>query len=395
MNANNEPDEHRPTGRNGGEPTLPSSETESPDAPTGASHAYVALPFARVSATARHGASFRLAYVMVLGVVGGLLGWVGWSWWQGRGLLSLTCLIEWAPALSATHPDVVAALRATEQELENADTVSHPVSYLDLLSLLPFARNTTDPDKESLARLPEALRSRFLREDVRRAVVRARIPDHGSHRHMPVVRDLRRRLRHVDERLPAIDITLSGTPVVVGRNATKMIRDLVYSLTTAAGIIWIIMALAGRSWRLGLVIILPNALPLALAGAWLVLTDQVLTITGVITFCVVLGIAVDDTIHMIHRFKHELAERDDIDEALRRSFRTVGQAVVVTTAVFVAGLGILLVSDLPGLRMFGQIACVGLVAALFADLLVLPALLKLTGPYLPATARRPWGARQA
>jgi predicted RND superfamily exporter protein len=209
---------------------------------------------------------------------------------------------------------------------------------------------------------------------------------------MPAVHKLRQRLVEVERRYPGVKITVSGTPVAIGQNAAKMIRDLTYSLISAAVMIWIVIVIASRSWRIGMVVILPNALPLAFAGAWLVLTDQVLTITGVITFCVVLGIAVDDTIHMIHRYKRELAKGGEIDDVLRRSFRTVGKAVVVTTAVFVTGLGLLLFSDLPGLRMFGQISCIGLIMALLGDLILLPALLKMVTPYLPEAARRPWGA---
>ncbi len=92
-------------------------------------------------------------------------------------------------------------------------------------------------------------------------------------------------------------------------------------------------------------------------------------------FSVCLGIAVDDTIHLVSRFQRELRACGDVDEAWRRSVMTVGSALVTTTAVLLVGLAIPLTSEVPGNRMFAWLSCTAIGSALLGDLILLPAML--------------------
>ena len=94
-----------------------------------------------------------------------------------------------------------------------------------------------------------------------------------------------------------------------------------------------------------------------------------------VVFSIALGIAVDDTIHLLSGFERARREGRDVTAALSRSVAGVGRAIVTTTLLLTAGFGTLLLSGLPGTRLFGALACLALVLALVGDLLLLPAMI--------------------
>jgi predicted RND superfamily exporter protein len=93
-----------------------------------------------------------------------------------------------------------------------------------------------------------------------------------------------------------------------------------------------------------------------------------------------MGIAVDDTIHFLSRFKQELATDGDGHRAIHRAMVGVGSALVMTTIILVTGFGTMLFSDLPGHRTFAAMACATIGSALVGDLLALPAILAVAWP---------------
>lgn len=156
-----------------------------------------------------------------------------------------------------------------------------------------------------------------------------------------------------------------------------MIGDLAASLASAAVIIFAVMALSFRSLRLGVISVLPNVLPLSLVGAALVIAGESLQIITVIVFSICLGLGVDNTIHLVNRFRSEAEADGDIPAAVRRSIRAVGWAIVTATLVLITGFAGIVLSRIPSLRMFGALSCVALLASIGSSLVLLPALLML------------------
>jgi len=137
-----------------------------------------------------------------------------------------------------------------------------------------------------------------------------------------------------------------------------------------------VLSIAFRSLLVGLLSILPNAFPLVVAAAVLQVLDLELQMVSALAFSVCLGIAVDDTIHFLTRFKRELREgAGSVREAAVNAIIGVGRALLVTTAVLLGGFGVMLLSDIPTTQLFAKICCLGLLSALIGDLLFLPALL--------------------
>jgi predicted RND superfamily exporter protein len=227
----------------------------------------------------------------------------------------------------------------------------------------------------NFALLPDAAVKKLARPDSRRAIVVCRSPERGASYHSRAFGELAEKLKTLEAGHPGFRFRLTGSAVVISRNLGQMISDLASSLGLASIVIFVTLTLAFRSLRIGLICLIPNALPLLLTASVLVWAGEPLRFSGVIVFCVCLGVAVDDTIHVVNRFRRELQIVGDVDEALRRSVQAVGSALVITTLVLLVGFSITLTSAIPSNRMFGALSCCAIGSALLGDLVVLPAML--------------------
>lgn len=282
------------------------------------------------------------------------------------GVLAASVLVEWPPGLAFPSPEVVAVIDAVQAELRESDFTHAPLSVLDLARLAPGT---------AAGVLPDAALAPFLHREHRRALVHTRVPDEGSKVAEPAYRDLQRRLDGVRRAHPDFEVHLTGTGYVARRNVNVMIRDFARSLALAALVIFAVLTVAFRSLRLGAISVLPNVFPLVVAAALLVAFGQELQVTSVLAFTVCLGIAVDDTVHFVERFRAELTVDGDVREAAVRAFVGVGRALAITTLVLVGGFSVTFLSAIPTSNVFTAIVTIGLGAALLGDLFLLPALL--------------------
>ena len=168
---------------------------------------------------------------------------------------------------------------------------------------------------------------------------------------------------------------LEGGAVWRWKNLYQIVIDLAASLGSAAIIIFVVLAIAYRSLRIGLISVIPNVMPLALTGTWLVWRQESLELVSVCAFTVCLGIVVDDTIHFLSRFEEERKTTRNRHEAIRRAFGNVGIAMVMTTVVLVAGFGTVAFSDSRDHYIFASMGAITIAAALVGDLILLPAML--------------------
>lgn len=138
------------------------------------------------------------------------------------------------------------------------------------------------------------------------------------------------------------------------------------------------MTLLFRSWKEGLISVVPNLFPLLCTFGFMGLAGMPLNTSSVITFAVSLGIAVDDTIHFLTRFNEEHAHHG-LHDAVRRTIARAGQPIVMTTVLLCMGIGALLTSEFRATQNFALLVIVALICALPGDIVILPALLTLFG----------------
>ncbi len=187
-------------------------------------------------------------------------------------------------------------------------------------------------------------------------------------------------LKHIGEiekmgRDMGLEIEATGKFYLFQRMMDYVVLTFVKSITMAMFLVALLMIVIFRSFKIGLISLIPNVLPLVLGGAIMVLGKVDLNIGSALVFSVCLGIAVDDTIHFLsnyYRLKKEgMAER----EIMGTIFTYTGSALVVTTVILSSGFGIYYFGDFIPNENFGMLCALVLTGALLIDMFFLPALL--------------------
>ncbi len=156
------------------------------------------------------------------------------------------------------------------------------------------------------------------------------------------------------------------------RNVQNMIAGTIIAILAIA----LILMLALRSVRLGLLSLIPNGLPiLATFGAWALIVGEVGFSVATVA-SISLGIIVDDTVHLLSKYVRARSDRDlSAADAIRYAFKNVGVAIMVNTAILAAGFFVLLYSSFKVNVDMGLLTALAIVFALVLDFLFLPALL--------------------
>jgi len=173
-----------------------------------------------------------------------------------------------------------------------------------------------------------------------------------------------------------VDVHVTGAILIANRALDNIVGDTFTSLATAFVVISLLMTLLFRSVKIGTLAMIPNLLPLVITLGVMGYLGITIRTSMVLIFALSLGVAVDDTIHILARYRQELEVDGDIAAALRRSVATTGQAIVFASTLLVAGFAIFLSSSFFGLFQFGFLGAVALTAALLADLFLTPVMIQ-------------------
>ena len=166
---------------------------------------------------------------------------------------------------------------------------------------------------------------------------------------------------------------ITGIGVFAFKTLDNLMQDMIKSVFMACVIIFIVIAVEFRSLRIALISMIPNLIPVLFTYGVMGWLGIKLQLSSVVVFSISLGIAVDDSIHFLVRFREEFAKHGDHEKAIQGAFRGAGRAIVYTTVILVLGLGVLTLSSLPPTVRFAYLTATTLTSALLADLFVLPA----------------------
>jgi predicted RND superfamily exporter protein len=144
----------------------------------------------------------------------------------------------------------------------------------------------------------------------------------------------------------------------------------------AIALIALVLIIALKSWRLGLLSIIPNAAPvLVTLGVWSLAVGTVGMPVAIITVTS-LGIVVDDTVHLLSKYLRARREQGlGLHDSIRYSLNTIGRAVTINTAILASGFCILAMSSFKVNMETGVLTAIAVIVALILDFLLLPALL--------------------
>ena len=288
--------------------------------------------------------------------------------------------VSWDEEIASDSGEVLEVVTEVDELLEPIELVGHPLSIRNLVDALPGDGAPADR-MSMLELLPPPLKRAFYTPEYRNAQVLFRVQDIGIAKYGPVFEQIKQGVAEISQRHPQFKVELAERGAVWRwENLHQIVVDLLKSLTWASLIIFVVLTIVYRSLRIGLISIIPNLFPLVLAGSFLVVSGQYLEMVSVCSFTICLGIAVDDTIHFLTRYQEERAKTSDEHTAIRKAFTGVGTALIMTTAVLLAGFCTVLMSENREHRIFSWMGAITIGSALFADLVFLPALLSKFGP---------------
>jgi len=168
----------------------------------------------------------------------------------------------------------------------------------------------------------------------------------------------------------------SGTSIMFANIGKRNIVSMLFGTTVALILISMVLIFALRSFKIGLVSLVPNLVPAAMGfGLWGLTVGEIGLSLSVVT-SMSLGIVVDDTVHFLSKYLRARREKGlNSEDAVRYAFKTVGRALLITSIILVTGFLILSTSSFELNSGMGLLTAVVIAFALFADFLFLPAIL--------------------
>lgn len=167
----------------------------------------------------------------------------------------------------------------------------------------------------------------------------------------------------------------------------KLVEHLVWSQVTSIAIttcvVFCLIALLFRSLRYALISFLPNVLPVALTLALMGYLGIRLDMATVMVAAISLGVAVDDTIHFLYKFRAALAVSGSPEQAVRETITSTGRAIFSTSLIVTLGFSALAFASIKTVSLFGLLLCATMLSALVAEFLVTPALILAFPPSPP------------
>lgn len=283
------------------------------------------------------------------------------------------------------EPEVLRAIKKLQDFLETHEDITHAQSIVDLIEEMSFVigEGRQIPDhRTKVANLWFLLEGEEtvtqmvnpqLNEGVIQATVRSAMQ---TARVRSLVDSINAYIAENNNERYSFEQT--GMPSIHYRLDESINRSLVYSIALATIAIFITVLLLLRSFRGGLIGVVPVAFSLLGIFGFMGIARIPLDIATVLVGGVSIGIGIDYTIHFLSRFKRERARRRDTREALRQTLETTGRAILVNVIAVTAGFLVLLGASLIPLQRFGILVAITMLASGYGALAVLPALIIVT-----------------
>lgn len=240
----------------------------------------------------------------------------------------------------------------------------------------------TFPIKENYEEIKQQLVSNKKNKDIKRIItidgyyarISGKINDIGSIETNKLNIKLNEYIKtHIN--LNDIEIKITGAAHLVDRNNEYMVSNMTQGFLFSIIVIGMLTYFLHRSWRMVIVFILPNFIPLLIIAGIMGFAGIELKAATSLVFSIAFGVATDDTIHFISRLKIELGYGKSLVYAFKRTYFETGKPIILTTFILIGGFISLMVSDFQSTFYFGFLICITIIIAVIADLFLLPVLL--------------------
>lgn len=300
-------------------------------------------------------------------------------------LYSYDLIVELPENDMAKEPEYLKRLDELQTKVNGYDLTKRSTSILDILKDLNQTLNNGDTAFYRIPDTEEEVAQMFLLYenaggteseywmdyDYRRLRLMVEISEFNS---AHVERELSRIQNDAEKLFPGAKITTVGNIPQYVTMMQYLVRGQMLSFVISILIIGVILMIAFQSIRVGLIGLIPNMMPAIFVGGYMGWAGIPLDMMTATLLPMMLGMAVDDTIHFINHSKLEYDRTLHYQTAIRRTFRVVGIAIVITSVITSAVFASFCSSACNMCLNFGLMAIIGILSALAADLFVTPIL---------------------
>ena len=302
--------------------------------------------------------------------------------------MSMDFVLHSGQSSGVNQPEFIAAIASFSQWLKQQSEVTHVNSISDVFKRLNKNMHGDDPayyripqQQDEAAQyllmyemsLPYGLDlNNQLNLDKSASRITASLQNMGSKQ---ITAFEQKALQYLSQHYPQYAASAASTALMFAHIGERNMASMLQTLPLALVLISLLLVFSLRSWRMGLISLLPNIAPAAIGfGIWGLYSGEINLGLSVVAG-ISLGIIVDDTVHFLAKYQHARQEGRNAEAAVRYAFHSVGRALWITTAVLVIGFSVLMLSGFRLNSDMGLLTAIIILTALVIDFLFLPAFL--------------------
>ncbi|MFV0593704.1 MAG: efflux RND transporter permease subunit [Draconibacterium sp.] len=306
------------------------------------------------------------------------------------GLMPLEIMVDTKRPQGVMQLSTFAKIDQLENRLAEYPELSASTS---LLNLLKFAKQAFYNGNERYYSIPNNREKNFILQyaqtgeenanllhsfmDSTRQTTRIsiRVKDVGTKRMEQLYTDF---MQEIDSIFPPgkYDVTVTGSSITAFRGTQYLLKNLFTSLGLAIFLISAFMAIMFSSWRMVIMSLTPNVIPLIFTAAVMGFIGIPIKASTILVFSIAFGISVDNTIHFLAKYRQELNHTNwDISKSVEMALRETGVSMLYTSVVLFFGFGIFSISNFGGTQAMGILVSLTLLVAVTSNLILLPSLL--------------------
>ena len=306
------------------------------------------------------------------------------------GIMPVEIMIDTKRRNGVMKPSTLKRMDELEEVIRETPELSDPISVTNLVKYSKQAFYNGNPEYYQLPNNQENtfilsyakkssdnanLLSSFVDSTGQIARITTFMQDIGTDKMEEIQEDLDKKIRKV---LPEdrYDVTVTGKALVFMKGTKYLVKNLVMSLTLAIVLISLFMAYMFRSFKMIIVSLVPNLLPLIITAGVMGYVGIPIKPSTILVFSIAFGISVDDTIHFLAKYRQELAANHwHIRKSVYNALRETGVSMFYTSIVLFFGFSVFMISNFGGTKALGGLVSMTLLFAMLANLILLPSLL--------------------
>lgn len=316
------------------------------------------------------------------------------------GAMSMVIMVDTHTSDGLYNPRLMQAMDQLQNRIETrySDQVTRTNSLANIVKDTYQIMSDDDPayyrvpdDAQMISQLlylfnsanPEDRRA-LVSDDYSRSHISLNIYNAGSYQYQRFFEEISQEIDEVfgplESEFPELEVYLTGSMALLMRMADEVANSQFSSFTFAIAVISVIMIITLGSFQGGIMAMIPNMIPALLGFGLMGLLGIALDTDTLLIAPLIIGIAVDDTIHFMTHYRVELIRTGSISKSLVSTIRDVGQAVMFTTMVLGLGFALLSFSDYLGMAKMGFFGSAAIFVALLCDLFLIPAMIIIFKP---------------